>query len=255
MVGVLKFLLISPVIIIGFSKLTKQASVALTTMAWTCSASTNAVLIKNMQEQGIITNPQIARAMSGVNRGNYVENLPFEDGPQDIGGNQTISAPHMHAYAMEQLFEQATRENAKILDVGCGSGILCAYFGKLNPTARVVGIDIVPRLVQMTNRNLAKKEKKMMTRAGSGPDTPGVVIPNATNGWLGWPDEAPYDAIHVVRNLFSNSSKNRPTLTTNIIFTYLTVSSKPPGCSSRSSSKGTAEAAQGRRASCCACGL
>lgn len=49
--------------------------------------------------------------------------------PQYIGFDATISAPHMHAYALELLQEKA-KPGAHVLDVGCGSGYLTASFGK-----------------------------------------------------------------------------------------------------------------------------
>ena len=45
----------------------------------------------------------------------------YLDAPQGIGCGATISAPHMHAYALELLAEQL-RPGAKVLDVGSGTG-------------------------------------------------------------------------------------------------------------------------------------
>lgn len=41
--------------------------------------------------------------MKAVNRGNYCSYSPFVDSPQSIGYGATISAPHMHAHALELL--------------------------------------------------------------------------------------------------------------------------------------------------------
>jgi hypothetical protein len=41
--------------------------------------------------------------MLSVDRGNYAPNLAYEDSPQYLGYEQTISAPHMHAHALELL--------------------------------------------------------------------------------------------------------------------------------------------------------
>ena len=45
----------------------------------------------------------------------------YMDAPQSIGYAATISAPHMHAYALELLLDQL-RPGAKVLDVGSGTG-------------------------------------------------------------------------------------------------------------------------------------
>ena len=43
--------------------------------------------------------------------------------PQSINFNATISAPHMHAYALEYL-KDLLKPGGKVLDVGAGSGYL-----------------------------------------------------------------------------------------------------------------------------------
>ena len=44
--------------------------------------------------------------------------------------------------------------NAKILDVGSGSGYLTACFAKLNPSAKVIGIDSIKSLVNQVKQNV-----------------------------------------------------------------------------------------------------
>lgn len=63
--------------------------------------------------------------MLAVDRGNYSKNNPYMDAPQGIGYGVTISAPHMHAHALELLKDQLT-EGERALDVGSGSGYLTA---------------------------------------------------------------------------------------------------------------------------------
>lgn len=41
--------------------------------------------------------------MLRVDRGNYCPDQPYSDSPQYLGFEQTISAPHMHAHALELL--------------------------------------------------------------------------------------------------------------------------------------------------------
>ena len=68
--------------------------------------------------------------MSAVDRGDYSAATPYQDSPQSIGCGVTISAPHMHAYALELLREQLA-PGATALDVGSGSGYLTACFAKM----------------------------------------------------------------------------------------------------------------------------
>ena len=49
--------------------------------------------------------------------------------PQPIGFRATISAPHMHAHALEVLSPVIPENGARVLDVGCGSGYLTGEFG------------------------------------------------------------------------------------------------------------------------------
>lgn len=63
--------------------------------------------------------------MLAVDRGNYTKIYPYMDSPQVIGYGATISAPHMHAYALE-LLKDHLKKGEKALDVGSGSGYLTA---------------------------------------------------------------------------------------------------------------------------------
>lgn len=63
--------------------------------------------------------------MLAVDRGNYSKNSPYMDAPQGIGFAVTISAPHMHAHALE-LLKNNLINGDRALDVGSGSGYLTA---------------------------------------------------------------------------------------------------------------------------------
>ncbi|KAF4696964.1 hypothetical protein FOZ60_013315 [Perkinsus olseni] len=79
-----------------------------------------------------------------VDRGNYVleRARAYEDSPQYIGHSATISAPHMHAHALELLEPFIVGGAKKILDVGSGSGYLAVCMARLaGATSKVVGID------------------------------------------------------------------------------------------------------------------
>lgn len=68
-----------------------------------------------------------------------------------IGYGATISAPHMHEFALAELIE-FVRAGGKVLDVGSGSGYLTTCFAILG--AEVIGIDHIPELVDFAKRNI-----------------------------------------------------------------------------------------------------
>lgn len=74
---------------------------------------------------GIIRSTGVERAMLKVDRGHFSKNNPYMDAPQGIGYGVTISAPHMHAHALELLKDHLI-SGEKALDVGSGSGYLTA---------------------------------------------------------------------------------------------------------------------------------
>ncbi|RXK36442.1 protein-L-isoaspartate O-methyltransferase [Tremella mesenterica] len=132
--------------------------------------------------------------MRKVDRKNYVPDLrgAYEDSPQKIGYNATISAPHMHAHACENLLALLPPADigGAILDVGSGSGYLTAVLHHLAPHATVVGIDHLPQLVSLAKENLTKDGVKLGVEKG------GVEIV-CGDGRLGYPPHAPYQIIHV----------------------------------------------------------
>jgi protein-L-isoaspartate(D-aspartate) O-methyltransferase len=57
-------------------------------------------LIEELVNKGVIKSKEVAQAMLLVDRKFYTQNNPYTDSPQRIGYGATISAPHMHAYAL-----------------------------------------------------------------------------------------------------------------------------------------------------------
>jgi len=87
----------------------------------------NVSLIKHLIKEKIITSQEVADLMVAVDRGYFTSYDPYNDKPQGIGYQATISAPHMHAHALELLKDHVV--NAKrVLDVGSGSGYLTTCF-------------------------------------------------------------------------------------------------------------------------------
>jgi protein-L-isoaspartate(D-aspartate) O-methyltransferase len=97
----------------------------------------------------------------------------------------------MHANACESLSEHL-QPGSKVLDIGSGSGYLTAVLANLvGPTGKVVGIDHIQPLVDMSRTNMAKSaEGRKMLESGQVKFVTG-------DGRKGWKEDAPYDAIHV----------------------------------------------------------
>lgn len=127
-------------------------------------------------------------------------NQAYEDRPLTIGFNATISAPHMHAYALENLLEpiQKTADAGRVprvLDVGCGSGYLLGAFARMCG-AHVVGLEHIKELYDMSVANLAQDLQK----ASDGNELKSRIVIHHCDGRLGWPSnstEEMYDVIHV----------------------------------------------------------
>ena len=103
----------------------------------------------------------------------------FDDGPLPIGEGQTISQPAMVALMVEAAL---ISPGDKVLEVGTGSGYGAAMLGAL--AASVVTVERLPALAERARTALREQ----------GCDN---VTPVVGDGTLGWPDQAPYDAIVV----------------------------------------------------------
>ncbi|XP_011534170.1 protein-L-isoaspartate(D-aspartate) O-methyltransferase isoform X1 [Homo sapiens] len=143
----------------------------------------------SQSENGIIKTDKVFEVMLATDRSHYAKCNPYMDSPQSIGFQATISAPHMHAYALELLFDQL-HEGAKALDVGSGSGILTACFARMvGCTGKVIGIDHIKELVDDSVNNVRKDDPTLLSS--------GRVQLVVGDGRMGYAEEAPYDAIHV----------------------------------------------------------
>lgn len=115
-----------------------------------------------------------------------------------VGYNVTISAPHMHAHALEML-EDKLIPGACVLDVGSGSGYLTVCMARLvQPNGKVIGIEHIPELVQLSIKNISKNSRSLLDD--------GILEIVLGDGRLGYPINGPYDAIHV-----GAASPTRPT--------------------------------------------
>lgn len=166
--------------------------------AWRCSGRTNAELIQNLYKAQLITSSRVRDAMSTVDRAHYAPHSPYEDSPQGIGFAATISAPHMHASAAESLLaHMPENKGARVLDVGCGSGYLTHVLANIvcggdgTGEGKVVGIDHIKGLTDMSDKNMRKSEEgRRLLETGKVEFITG-------DGRKGYAAAGPYDAIHV----------------------------------------------------------
>ena len=89
-------------------------------MEWRSHGRDNNDLVSQLMRNRILKTQRVEEAMRKVDRGNYCDFSPYMDSPQSIGYGVTISAPHMHAHALEMLKDHLF-EGAKALDVGSGT--------------------------------------------------------------------------------------------------------------------------------------
>eukprot|EP00286_Rhodomonas_abbreviata_P007499 CAMPEP_0181319848 /NCGR_PEP_ID=MMETSP1101-20121128/17797_1 /TAXON_ID=46948 /ORGANISM="Rhodomonas abbreviata, Strain Caron Lab Isolate" /LENGTH=224 /DNA_ID=CAMNT_0023427489 /DNA_START=109 /DNA_END=783 /DNA_ORIENTATION=+ len=159
-------------------------------MAWACSSKSNVGLVGNLKSAGIISSPNVENAMGACDRQFYAARNAFEDAPQLIGFNVTISAPHMHGMCLEALSNHL-KPGMRALDVGSGSGYLTACMAIMVGTSGLaVGIEHVPDLVKRSIENVKADGKGGLLEAGN-------LVLTEGDGRLGYPPSAPYDAIHV----------------------------------------------------------
>ncbi|KAF3110682.1 hypothetical protein TWF569_003609 [Orbilia oligospora] len=160
-------------------------------MSWRCSGTSNSELVENMKRNGLIHNKETYEAMKKVDRAHFAPANPYQDAPQPIGYSATISAPHMHSHACEEIIEYL-KPGAAILDVGSGSGYLVAVMAHMvQPGGRVVGIEHIQELVDLSIKNL----RKDATHSAWLDD--GTITIIKGDGRLGYKEKAPYNAIHV----------------------------------------------------------
>ncbi len=130
-----------------------------------------------------ISDPRVLAAMAKVPRHQFVPShlvsRAYDDTPLPIGHGATISQPYIVALMTQAAMVQP---GMRVLEVGTGSGYQAAILAEL--TDQVFTIELVPELAQAATDRLARLGYAQITvKAG--------------DGYLGWPDQAPFDAILV----------------------------------------------------------
>jgi protein-L-isoaspartate(D-aspartate) O-methyltransferase len=133
-----------------------------------------------------ISDERVLRAMATVPRHAFVpasmRALAYLDSPLPIGHEQTISQPYIVAAMTEQA---AIDERSRVLELGTGSGYQTAILAEI--AAEVYSIEIVPSLAHQAEIVLREL----------GPDFGARVHLRVGDGYQGWPEAAPFDAILV----------------------------------------------------------
>ena len=146
-------------------------------------------LLEQLKLENIIRSQKVFNSMLQVDRADFSSWNPYEDSPQSIGYGATISAPHMHAYALEYL-EPYCSENIHILDVGSGSGYLTVALSKMiNDTGVVVGIEHIESLYEKSKENIYKHHANLI-------ENKKLILLNE-DGRKGIKQYAPFKVIHV----------------------------------------------------------
>jgi len=146
------------------------------------AAARNRLVDRTIVERGI-KDPRVIAAMRRVPRHEFVpleqRAHAYDDRPLPIGFDQTISQPYIVAAMTEAAH---VRPGARVLEVGTGSGYQAAVLAEVG--ADVYSIEIVEPLARRTHELLAKLGYKALhLRIG--------------DGYQGWPDAAPFEAIIV----------------------------------------------------------
>ena len=142
-----------------------------------------AAMVQEQLRPRDITSPRVLEVMGRVPRHLFVPDAQrgaaYADHPLPIGYDQTISQPYIVAFMTQAL---DVRPTDKILEIGTGSGYQAAILGEL--AGQVYTIEIVAPLAESARGLLASLGyRNVHVRAG--------------NGYLGWPEQAPFDRIMV----------------------------------------------------------
>ena len=128
-----------------------------------------------------VSDEEVLSAMRQVPRHEFVpahlKKYAYADEPLPIGEDQTISQPYIVAYMTEIL---RLEQNDKVLEIGTGSGYQAAVLAEIADTVYTIEIVDV----------LAESAEKTLERLGYD-----NVLVKRGDGYAGWPEHAPFDAI------------------------------------------------------------
>ncbi len=125
----------------------------------------NVEMVNYLVTTGWIRSERVKKAFLAVDRKLFMpkgaEGSAYYDCPLPIGHGQTISAPSVVAFMLEQL---EVPEGAKILELGTGSGYNAALLSRLvGPEGIIISFDVVPELIDFAQENI-EKVKELVAR-------------------------------------------------------------------------------------------
>jgi len=140
-------------------------------------------MVKRQLEARGIRDSRVLAAMRRIPRHEFIppsfRRLAYADHALPIENGQTISQPYIVALMTQSL---AVRPGEKVLEIGTGSGYQAAVLACL--TDRVFTVEII--------QSLAEKARGVLREQGFG-----FVRVRWGDGWAGWEEEAPFDAVIV----------------------------------------------------------
>jgi protein-L-isoaspartate(D-aspartate) O-methyltransferase len=155
--------------------------------------NTNKAMVAYMQKNGVIRSKKVAEVMETIDRALFIpdEIEPYHSRPVMIQFDLIIPAPNMHSTCL-QLLEEHLQPGMHALDVGSGNGYLTACFALMvGPRGCAVGLESMPGLVSSSVQSIQESAAAPLLRGGS-------LSVHFGDGRVGWPQHAPYDAIHVI---------------------------------------------------------
>jgi protein-L-isoaspartate(D-aspartate) O-methyltransferase len=159
------------------------------------------MVVQQIERRGV-GDRRVLEAMGEVPRHEFVptgvKSRAYNDQPLPIGFGQTISQPYIVAFMLEQLLLTATD---RVLELGTGSGYQTAILSKL--VAQVYSIEIIDELSRRAGVDLQRLGyRNILLKSG--------------DGYEGWPEFAPFDAIivaaapdHIPQALIDQLSEGR----------------------------------------------
>jgi protein-L-isoaspartate(D-aspartate) O-methyltransferase len=146
-------------------------------------AAARARMVQQQLEARGVRDPRVLATMGKVPRHEFVperyRSQAYDDTPLPIGERQTISQPYIVAFMTEQL---QLKGGERVLEVGTGSGYQAAVLAEL--CRDVYTIEIIDQLATRARERLARLGYR-------------TVHVRSGDGYRGWPEVAPFDAIIV----------------------------------------------------------
>ena len=145
-------------------------------------AARRLIMVRSQIGSRDVSDPAVLKAMEAVPRHLFVPpeylDQAYEDHPLPIGYGQTISQPYIVGLMTQYL---KLKPGDKVLEIGTGSGYQAAILAQLGVEA--YSVEIVPELAAAAGQRLKSLGYNVSAKQG--------------DGYFGWEEHAPFDAIIV----------------------------------------------------------